>query len=175
MSGYVLWLDLNCPWPASSILIPRIHFIFLPHHGWPRNWTTHSWLGRKRCSELAVRSWLSAVWKPNKRSAIIFESNWFAILNTTLEHKIQGDSLCELDSEGLKSLGVTTIGQRLSILKSIYLVKLAHEVPIDENHYVPPCKSFNLRFPLFYWLNDVDSRSFWTRWKYFSWKTACDS
>jgi protein STE50 len=72
------------------------------------------------------------------------------MLNTTLEHKIQGDSLCELDSEGLKSLGITTIGQRLSILKSIYLVKLAHDVPMDENHYVPPCKSFYLFPPSFF-------------------------
>ncbi|KAF8159613.1 hypothetical protein B0H34DRAFT_654723 [Crassisporium funariophilum] len=57
------------------------------------------------------------------------------------EHKIQGDSLCELDSEGLKSLGITTIGQRLTILKSIYLIKLAHNVPIDETHYVPPSEA----------------------------------
>ena len=73
------------------------------------------------------------------------------MLNTTLEHKIQGDSLCELDSEGLKSLGITTIGQRLSILKSIYQIKLAQDVPIDESHYVPPCKSFWFCLPLFCW------------------------
>jgi len=57
------------------------------------------------------------------------------------EHKIQGDSLCELDSDGLKSLGITTIGQRLSMLKAIYQVKLAHNVPMDETHYVPPSEA----------------------------------
>lgn len=56
-----------------------------------------------------------------------------------LEHKIQGDSLCELDSDGLKSLGIFSAGRRLSILKSIYQVKVAHNVPIDEIHYIPPC------------------------------------
>ncbi|KAH9479495.1 Protein STE50 [Psilocybe cubensis] len=57
------------------------------------------------------------------------------------EHKIQGDSLCELDSDGLKSLGITTIGQRLAILKAIYQVKLAQNVPIQEHHYVPPSEA----------------------------------
>lgn len=45
-----------------------------------------------------------------------------------------------LDSEGLKTVGVSTIGQRLAILKAVYLVKLAHSVPIDSDHYVPPCE-----------------------------------
>lgn len=42
-----------------------------------------------------------------------------------------------LDSEGLKAVGVSTIGQRLSILKAVYNLKLAHNVPIDADHYVP--------------------------------------
>lgn len=46
-----------------------------------------------------------------------------------------------LDSEGLKSIGVTTIGQRLAILKAVYLVKVAHNVTIEAEHYVPPCES----------------------------------
>lgn len=58
-----------------------------------------------------------------------------------LEHKIQGDSLCMLDSDGLKAFGITTIGQRLSILKSIYHLKIAHNIPFSEDDYVPPCMS----------------------------------
>lgn len=57
------------------------------------------------------------------------------------EHRISGDVLCLLDSEGLKSIGVSTIGQRLAILKAVYQTKLAHNVPIEDDHYVPPCKS----------------------------------
>jgi hypothetical protein len=52
-----------------------------------------------------------------------------------------------LDSEGLKSLGIATIGQRLAILKSVYNVKLAHNVPIEEEHYVPPCQYMLFRPP----------------------------
>ena len=62
------------------------------------------------------------------------------LLSGLSEHKIQGDSLCDLDADGLKSLGIATIGQRLAILKHIYQVKLAHSVPIYDYHYVPPCE-----------------------------------
>jgi hypothetical protein len=57
-----------------------------------------------------------------------------------LEHSISGDALCLLDAEGLKAIGVSTVGQRLSILKAIYNAKLDHNIPIDSDHYVPPCK-----------------------------------
>ncbi|KAF8159614.1 hypothetical protein B0H34DRAFT_411179 [Crassisporium funariophilum] len=57
------------------------------------------------------------------------------------EHKIRGDSLCVLDSEGLKSIGIATIGQRLSILKAVYLIKLTQNVPIYEDDYVPPSEA----------------------------------
>jgi hypothetical protein len=46
-----------------------------------------------------------------------------------------------LDAEGLKAIGVATVGQRLSILKAVYQTKLAHNVPIEPDHYVPPCES----------------------------------
>ncbi|KAJ3517761.1 hypothetical protein NLJ89_g316 [Agrocybe chaxingu] len=75
--------------------------------------------------ETDVHNWLSSLGYPQYESQI-------------REHKIQGDSLCELDGEQLKSLGIATIGRRLSILKSIYQVKLAHNIPMDESHYVPP-------------------------------------
>jgi len=55
------------------------------------------------------------------------------------EHRIRGDSLCSLGSEHLKALGVASVGHRLSILKSIYLVKIAHNVSIEEDDYIPPC------------------------------------
>lgn len=46
-----------------------------------------------------------------------------------------------LNAESLKAVGVSTIGQRLAILKAVYLVKVAHNVPIDPDDYVPPCQS----------------------------------
>ncbi|GLB41728.1 putative protein kinase regulator [Lyophyllum shimeji] len=70
--------------------------------------------------------------------------NWFTSLgypqyeSQIREHGISGDVLCMLDQEALKAIGIATIGQRLAILKAVYLVKLAHDVPIDLDHYVPP-------------------------------------
>jgi hypothetical protein len=66
----------------------------------------------------------------------------FVVLIISQEHRILGDALCLLDSEGLKAVGVSTIGQRLSILKAVYNLKLAHNVPIHSDHYVPQCMYF---------------------------------
>ncbi|KAI0352334.1 hypothetical protein OH77DRAFT_1498014 [Trametes cingulata] len=54
------------------------------------------------------------------------------------EHNITGDVLCLLDPEALKDIGIATIGQRLAILKAVYNVKLAQNIPIEPEHYVPP-------------------------------------
>ncbi|KAF8909335.1 hypothetical protein CPB84DRAFT_1507947 [Gymnopilus junonius] len=53
-------------------------------------------------------------------------------------HNIQGDTLCMLDTDALVSLGVKTVGQRLSILKSIYHLKVAHAIPLNRDDYIPP-------------------------------------
>lgn len=34
-------------------------------------------------------------------------------------------------------MGVSSVGHRLTILKSVYEVKKAQEVPIESDHYVP--------------------------------------
>jgi hypothetical protein len=44
-----------------------------------------------------------------------------------------------LDQEQLKQAGVLSVGHRVTILKNIYLQKLADNVPISEDSYVPPC------------------------------------
>jgi hypothetical protein len=49
-----------------------------------------------------------------------------------------------LDQDALKSVGVSTIGQRLAILKAIYQTKLAHNIPLDPDGYVPPCLRLSL-------------------------------
>ncbi|KIM44541.1 hypothetical protein M413DRAFT_355777 [Hebeloma cylindrosporum] len=75
--------------------------------------------------ESDVHQWLSSLGFPQYESQL-------------REHKIRGDSLCQLDAEGLKAMGVLTVGQRLSILKSAYHLKLTHEIPITEDDYKPP-------------------------------------
>ncbi|KZT27806.1 hypothetical protein NEOLEDRAFT_1239967 [Neolentinus lepideus HHB14362 ss-1] len=57
------------------------------------------------------------------------------------EHNISGDVLCMLDADTLKEVGVATVGQRLAILKAVYLEKLVHDVPIEDDQYVPPSEA----------------------------------
>ncbi|TFK39959.1 hypothetical protein BDQ12DRAFT_518668 [Crucibulum laeve] len=78
--------------------------------------------------ESDVHSWLTSIGYPQYEAQL-------------REHNVGGDTLCVLDSEGLKSIGISTIGQRLAILKAVYLLKIAHNVPIDDDHYVPPSEA----------------------------------
>ncbi|KAH6915837.1 protein kinase regulator [Coprinopsis sp. MPI-PUGE-AT-0042] len=75
--------------------------------------------------EADVHSWLSSLGYPQYEGQI-------------REHRIRGDALCLCTADDLKAIGIATIGQRLAILKAIYQVKLAHGVPMDEDHYIPP-------------------------------------
>lgn len=48
-----------------------------------------------------------------------------------------GEALVALLHDDLKQMGVNSVGHRLTILKSVYEVKKAQEVPIESDHYVP--------------------------------------
>lgn len=41
--------------------------------------------------------------------------------------------------DDLKSMGITSVGHRLTILKSVYDVKKAQDVPMESDHYLPLC------------------------------------
>ncbi|GAA6018502.1 hypothetical protein JCM11491_006426 [Sporobolomyces phaffii] len=55
-----------------------------------------------------------------------------------IEHGITGEVLIHLDHTALKDVGVHSVGQRLNILKTVYILKLLANIPIEEGHYVPP-------------------------------------
>ncbi|KZV92373.1 RA-domain-containing protein [Exidia glandulosa HHB12029] len=78
--------------------------------------------------ELAVCSWLRSIGFDQYDAQI-------------QEHSITGEVLAILDHESLKEVGVGSIGQRLAILKAVYHVKLAHNVPIEPDAYVPPSEA----------------------------------
>ncbi|THH10366.1 hypothetical protein EW145_g1394 [Phellinidium pouzarii] len=64
------------------------------------------------------------------------------------EHHITGDILTQLDADMLKEIGISTIGQRLAILKAVYQVKVAQGVEIEPGHYVPPSEVDDLEEPI---------------------------
>ncbi|KAH7140765.1 hypothetical protein EDB81DRAFT_64597 [Dactylonectria macrodidyma] len=54
-----------------------------------------------------------------------------------LENEIDGEALVALHHDDLKSMGITSVGHRLTILKSVYDVKKAQDVPMESDHYLP--------------------------------------
>lgn len=59
------------------------------------------------------------------------------------ENEIVGEALIELKHEELKEMGIMSVGHRLTILKGVYEVKVKQGVPIDSDHWVPPCKNMS--------------------------------
>ena len=72
-------------------------------------------------------------------SLLASESPFPQPLTSHTEHRVSGDVLCLMDAESLKEVGVATIGQRLAILKAVYQLKLAQQIPIEPDDYIPPC------------------------------------
>ncbi|GAA5855687.1 hypothetical protein JCM9279_003303 [Rhodotorula babjevae] len=64
------------------------------------------------------------------------------------DHGISGDVLIHLDHAALKDVGVHSVGQRLAILKAVYDLKVAHDIPIEDGHYVPPSEDLDGAGPL---------------------------
>ncbi|KAL5594571.1 hypothetical protein BROUX41_001495 [Berkeleyomyces rouxiae] len=54
-----------------------------------------------------------------------------------IENDIVGEALTALLHDDLKSMGIASVGHRLTILKSVYDVKKAQDIPIDSDHYIP--------------------------------------
>ena len=51
-----------------------------------------------------------------------------------------GEALVALKHEELKEMGILSVGHRLTILKSVYEIKIKQDVPIDPDNYLPPCE-----------------------------------
>ncbi|KAK3333445.1 protein kinase regulator Ste50 [Cercophora scortea] len=54
-----------------------------------------------------------------------------------IENEIVGEALVALQHDDLKQMGITSVGHRLTILKSVYDVKKAQDIPIESDHYMP--------------------------------------
>lgn len=47
-----------------------------------------------------------------------------------------------LQHDDLKEMGVTSVGHRLTILKSVYDIKVKQDIPIESDQYVPLCEHY---------------------------------
>lgn len=59
------------------------------------------------------------------------------------ENDIVGEALVALLHDDLKSMGIASVGHRLTILKSVYDVKKAQDIPMESDHYLPLCKALH--------------------------------
>ncbi|KAJ2761195.1 hypothetical protein IWQ56_005311, partial [Coemansia nantahalensis] len=67
-----------------------------------------------------------------------FSQNGFPGYDEMLrENAIDGEVLVNLDHESLRDLGIRALGKRLLVLKSIYFLKLQHDIPITSDSHVP--------------------------------------
>lgn len=55
------------------------------------------------------------------------------------DNEIVGEALVALRHEELKEMGIASVGHRLTILKSVYDVKVNQDIPIEPDHYIPLC------------------------------------
>lgn len=62
------------------------------------------------------------------------------------ENEIVGEALIALRHEELKEMAIISVGHRLTILKGVYDVKIKQDIPIDSDHWIPPCKLLPLPF-----------------------------
>lgn len=66
------------------------------------------------------------------------------ITTSHAENAIVGEALIALKHDELKEMGINSVGHRLTILKSVYEIKVKQLVPLDADHYIPLCKSPDL-------------------------------
>lgn len=92
--------------------------------------------------EETVAAWFGELGYPQYKENVIGASPVLRsqlLLTLPIENSITGDILTVMDADTLKSLGIATVGQRLHILKSVYMIKVAHNIPFEPDDYVPPC------------------------------------
>ena len=71
---------------------------------------------------------------------LLFKSLGFPQYETEIhDNSITGDVLATLHHDELKDLGVTSVGQRLTILKAVYALKQNQGITIEPDDYIPPC------------------------------------
>ncbi|KAL4807524.1 hypothetical protein BDV18DRAFT_135481 [Aspergillus unguis] len=54
-----------------------------------------------------------------------------------IENGIVGEALIALRHDELKEMGIASVGHRLTILKSVYEMKVKQDIPLDGDHYIP--------------------------------------
>lgn len=76
-------------------------------------------------------------WTPEECAQYIGSLGLNQYGGTFIEHGIDGAALTALQHEELKEMGIASAGHRLKILKGVYDVKVAQDIPIESDDYIP--------------------------------------
>ncbi|KAI8806401.1 ras association (RalGDS/AF-6) domain-containing protein [Cladochytrium replicatum] len=76
-------------------------------------------------------------WTSDQVVEWLSEMGFQSVVKSFRENDITGDVLIHADHEMLKDMDITSVGQRITLLKAIFNAKIAHGVPIEEDDYVP--------------------------------------
>lgn len=82
-------------------------------------------------------------WTPEECAQYMGSLNLAQYGGAFIEHGIDGEALTALQHDELKEMGITSAGHRLKILKGVYDVKVAQDIPIDADGYIPPTAERN--------------------------------
>ena len=59
------------------------------------------------------------------------------------ENDISGDVLIHADHDMLKELGISSVGQRIALLKAVFHLKVQYGIPFEEGDYIPETVSYD--------------------------------
>ena len=83
----------------------------------------------------------ATIWRPIPGYVTLLEaSGQKTDSDLKIDNEIVGEALVALQHEDLKQMGVTSVGHRLTILKSVYDIKVKQDIAIESDHYVPLCE-----------------------------------
>ena len=85
--------------------------------------------------------WFATIWRPVLGYVTFLEARCQRTYPDMIaDNEIVGEALVALQHDDLKQMGVTSVGHRLTILKSVYDIKVKQDIPIESDHYVPLCE-----------------------------------
>ncbi|KAJ5638509.1 hypothetical protein N7528_000899 [Penicillium herquei] len=76
-------------------------------------------------------------WTANECIEFLTSHGLLQYCETFRENGIVGEALIALRHDELKEMGINSVGHRLTILKSVYEIKVRQNVPLDVDHYIP--------------------------------------
>ncbi|KAJ5256922.1 hypothetical protein N7478_013026 [Penicillium angulare] len=76
-------------------------------------------------------------WTANECIEFLTSQGLLQYCETFRENGIVGEALIALRHDELKEMGINSVGHRLTILKSVYEIKVRQNVPLDVDHYIP--------------------------------------